>query len=146
MTARCRVPGGQERGSADVLGLVLIFPAILALAILVLWLGRQVEATSEVQTASEAAAQAAARQRSPAEGVAAARRTADLMLANSNACAGAATVTLDAAMWAPGGRVTVTVRCSPRRDDLALAGPPARQVVATATATIDPYRAAIGAP
>ena len=137
-----RVDGGGDRGAADVLGLVLIFPAILALAILVLWLGRQVESTAEVQTASEAAAQAAARQRSPGEAANAARRTAELILSRSSACAGATAVSLDASGWRPGGRISVTVRCTPRRDDLALAGPASRTVAATATATIDPYRAA----
>jgi len=136
----------DDRGSSDVLGLVLIFPAILSLAILVLWLGRQVESTAEVQVASEAAAQAAARQRSAGAASAAAQQTAALMLSRSNACAGSATVAVEVGAWKPGGSVTVTVTCSPRRDDLALVGPPGRVVTATATATIDLYRATRDAP
>ena len=136
----------DDRGSSDILGLVVVFPAILALAILVLWLGRQVESKAEVQVASEAAAQAAARQRSVGEATAAAEQTASLMLSKSNACAGTARVQINAGDWRPGGNVVVTVTCSPRHDDLALAGPAARTFTATATATIDPYRALKVAP
>lgn len=136
----------RDRGAAETLGLVLVFPAILALAIVVLWTGRQVEAHAEVRAASEAAAQAAARQRSAGEAAAAARSTAAAVLGASTVCRDVADVIVDAAAWSPGGRVSVTVRCTPRRDDLALAGPPARSLTATATATIDPYRATRIAP
>lgn len=128
------------RGAAEALGLVLIFPVIVGLAMLVLWLGRQVDTNAQVQSASSAAALAAARQRTPAAGIAAAQRTAASMLTDSTACTGGADVTIDASSWRPGGSVSVTVTCVPRRDDLALAVR-ARSFTASATATIDPYQA-----
>ena len=49
----------------NALGLVLIAPVAVALAMLILWIGRKVDTDAQVQAASSAAAQAAARQRSP---------------------------------------------------------------------------------
>ena len=53
----------RNRRSGGTLGLVVIFPAMLGLALLVLFLGRQVDTRSQVQAAADAAAQAAALQR-----------------------------------------------------------------------------------
>lgn len=133
---------GRDRGGAEVLGLVLIFPVMLALAALVLWLGRQVDTNAQVQSASSAAALAAAHQRTPGEAVAAAQRTADAMLTDATACAGGAKVAIDAREWAPGGSVSVTVTCSPRTDDLAVSALPHRTFTSTSKASIDPNRAA----
>ncbi|MEI2704471.1 MAG: hypothetical protein V9E89_04230 [Ilumatobacteraceae bacterium] len=131
----------NDRGSGEVLGLVLFFPVMIGLALMILWLGRKVDAGAQVRAASEAAAQAAARQRTPAAGLRAAQQTAQLTLAKGT-CAGAASVSVSAASWAPGGSVTVTVSCRPPAADLSLLAPQPRTMRATATATIDAYRAA----
>jgi hypothetical protein len=130
-----------DRGAAEALGLVLFFPVILGLAVLVLFLGRQVDTRSQVQAAADAAVQSAALQRNPGAGLAAASRVAALMLTDATACAGGAHVTIDASAWAPGGRVTVTVACTPEREDLAAIRPPARTLTASSAALIDPNRA-----
>ena len=120
---------------------MLMAPLVLSLVMLVFWLGRQVDTNAQVQSAAATAALAAARERTPAAGINAAQHAADAMLTDSTACDGGAHVVIDARSWEPGGSVTVTVTCSPRRHDLALATPPARSFAATSTATIDQYRA-----
>lgn len=130
-----------DRGAAEALGLVLIFPVMLGLAALVLFLGRQVDTRSQVQAAADAAAQSAALQRSPDAALGAASRAATLMLTDATACAGGAHVAIDAGTWVRGGRVTVTVACSPATADLALIRPPTRTLTASSVALIDPNRA-----
>jgi hypothetical protein len=122
--------------------LVLIAPAAVALAILILWIGRQVDTDAQVQAASSAAAQAAALQRTPSAGVDAARSTAVAMLGDSKACLGGPAISIDTTHFRPGGEVTVVVRCSPQRADLSLVDPKAMSYAATATATLDIHRAA----
>jgi Flp pilus assembly protein TadG len=130
-------------GAADVLGLVLMFPVMLGLAVLVLFLGRQVDTRSQLQAASDAAAQSAALQRGPTAGLAAAKQTVAAMLGDSDACAGDANVVIDGGQWAPGSAITVTITCTVRRSDLALIAPPTRRVSATGSALVDPNRAPV---
>ena len=131
----------RDRGAADALGLVVIFPAMLGLALLVLFLGRQTDTRSQVQAAADAAAQAAALSRTEDGAVGAASRAAAAILTDRSACPQGPDVSIDAASWAAGGRVTVTVACSPSRAGFAPLTPPARTFTATATAQIDPNRA-----
>ena len=131
----------SDRGEASVVGLVLIAPVAIALAVLVLWTGRKVDADAQVQAASSAAAQSAAHQRDMRSAVAAAQATANSMLTDVTACAGGPMVSISAANFRPGGDVTVEVSCSPARNDLALAGPAAATFTGSSTATIDVYRA-----
>jgi hypothetical protein len=136
---------GADRGDANALGLILIAPVAVALAILILWIGRKVDTDAQVQAASSAAAQAAARQRNPMSAVAVAQSTAAAMLTDVAACSGGPAVSIDASDFRAGGQVTVVVRCSPRRSDLALSGASAVTFTATSTASIDTYRS-VGLP
>lgn len=130
-----------DRGSAEVLGLVLVFPAMLGLAMLVLWLGRQVDTSAQVQAASDAATQAAARQRDAHAAMTAATSVASMMLDDVAACRGGADVVVDTSAWRPGGSVTVTVSCTPATADLRLVAPTdARPIVGSSTATLDSFR------
>jgi len=131
----------RDRGAADALGLVVMFPALLGLALLVLFLGRQVDTRSQVQTAADAAAQAAALQRDGGAAVAAAERAAVGVLTDQRACAGGPAISIQAAEWIAGGRITVTVQCAPSRDGFAAITAPARTFSASSTALIDPNRA-----
>ena len=135
----------RDRGEANALGLVLIAPVALGLAMLILWTGRKVDADAQVQAASSAAAQSAARQGNPASAVAAAQTTAQAMLTDVKACAGGPLVSVDAANFRPGGEVTVVVTCSPQRNDLLLSAGASVTLAASSTAAIDTYRA-IGLP
>jgi hypothetical protein len=135
----------EDRGEANALGMVLIAPLAVALAVLILWVGRKVDTDAQVQAASSAAAQAAVLQRTPEAAMAAARSTAAAMLTDWKACQGSALVAVDTSDFHPGGVVTVAVSCAPQRSDLGLARADAVTVAATATATIDSHRA-VGLP
>ena len=130
-----------DRGEANAVGLVLIAPVAIALALLILWLGRMVDTDAQVQAASSAAAQAAARQRTPAAASIAAQAAAAAMLTDAKACSGGPTLSIDTSNFRAGGDVTVVVTCSPRRSDLLLGGARSVAFAATATASIDGYRA-----
>jgi Flp pilus assembly protein TadG len=139
----------RDRGAADALALVLIAPAVIALALLVVWFGRSVEARSSVQAASEAAAQAAALERDPAAARSEAVRVATVMLTDVDTCS-SRQVYVDVTDFRPGGRVAVTISCTPTFrgiegvegavDDANPGGD--YEVSVTATARIDPFRAA----
>ena len=137
--------GRPDCGEANALGLILIAPVVVALAILILWIGRQVDTDAQVQAASSAAAQAAARQRTPAAAGAAAQTTALAMLTDATACAGGPSVLIDTSDFRAGGVVTVVVSCSPQRSDLVVSGAHSATFTATATAPIDTYRS-VGLP
>ncbi len=68
------------------------------------------------------------------------------MLIDDSTCA-APTISLDTSGFRPGGQVAVTVSCSVSTTGLELIDPPSvGPFSATAFATIDPLRAAGGAP
>lgn len=130
----------RDRGSADALGLALLMPAALALAVVIIWLGRGVDSRATVQSAAESAAQAAAQERSPAAAVAAANEVGSAMLVDVTTCA-SPNLVVDVSGFAPGGVVAVTVSCTPSTDGLELVDPPpAGPATVTAFATIDPLR------
>ena len=132
----------DERGSGEVIAIIVMAPVVLAFAVLVLFLGRQVDSRGSVRSAAEAGAQAAARQRDSVSADSAARRAiGDMLAASPSTCAGGPTVTVDLAQFQPGGIVTVTVTCSIDRSDLGGLAPPARSFVGVGSAVVDTYRA-----
>lgn len=137
---------GRDRGAADALGLVLIAPATIGLAILVVALGRDVDARAQVRTAAEAAAQAAALERDAPTAAAAADRVARAMLLDADTCAAPTVTTSFPPVPAAGsdvqfGIVRVTVRCavSDRGVEVIRSRPRTDEV--TAIATVDFFRA-----
>ncbi len=148
---RPRRPGHRPRlrrdhGASDALGLALLAPAALGLALVIVLLGRGVDSRATVQGAAESAAQAAARERGPAAATRAAERVGSVALAGHDAC-DAPRVRVDTSRFRPGGVVTVTVSCTVDTTGLDLVAPSrAAAWSATAHATIDPYRAAEAAP
>jgi len=136
------VSNHSDRGEANALGLVLIAPLAIALAVVVLWTGRRVDTDAQVQAASSAAAQSAAHQRDRSSAVVAATATAQAMLVDVVACSGGPSVSIAAANFRPGGDVTVAVSCTPARADLALSGAPSQTFSASSTASVDVYRSA----
>jgi hypothetical protein len=99
-----------NRGATEMLGLVLMAPVLMAAAFVLLWLSRQVDTQAQVHTAAEAAAQAAALQRSPD----AAREIAESMVAemldHPEGCQ-PIRVQVDLRAFGPGGEVTVAIDC-----------------------------------
>lgn len=134
------MPTRRDRGAADVLGVVLLAPAVIGLALLVIFLGRQVDAQAQVRTAAESGAQAAALSRSAPAAADAARRAAAAMLTDADTCT-SPRIDVDVSGFAPGGSVAVTVICTVSRRGVEPVTASTRTVRSTATATIDPFRA-----
>ncbi len=135
-----------DRGSSDALGLALLTPAAIGLAVVIVFLGRGVDSRATVQSAAESAAQAAAQERSTAAAVAAAEDVGRAMLVDPSSCA-SPNVLVDVSDFRPGGQVAVTVSCTVSIDGLELINPPSNGAnIATAFASIDPLRATDGAP
>ena len=133
---------GGERGSSDVVGLVLLAPAAIGLALVLLFLSRQVDGRATAQSAAEAAAQAAAQERTPADAVRAAQTVGAAMLVDESTCA-SPTVSVDVSRFgeATSGVVAVEVRCTTSTAGLESIGAPSgRTYAATAYATVDPFR------
>ncbi len=133
----------RDRGAADALGLVLIAPAVIGLALLVVALGRGVEARAQTQSVAESAAQAAALERSASAARAAARRVADSMLVDGDTCSRPA-VTVDTTDFRPGGVVRVAIECHTSDRAIELVEGAERAVRAEAVAHIDEFRVVEG--
>jgi hypothetical protein len=129
-----------EAGSTDALGLALLAPAAIALAVVIVFLGRNIDGRATAHTAAEAAAQAAAQERSPAAAISAARAIGTAMLVDHTSCS-RPSVQVDTSGFRPGGRVRVTVSCTASTAGLELIGPQrAEAMTATAIAPVDPFR------
>jgi Flp pilus assembly protein TadG len=131
----------RDRGAADALALVLIAPAVIGLALLVVMLGRSVDARAQAQSAAEGAAQAAALERSPGAAAAAADRVAAAMLVDHDSCATPA-VRVDTSAFGPGGEVRVAIECHASVRGIEPVQRSSRTFVAEAVAHIDEFRAA----
>lgn len=135
----------RDRGGVDALGLVLIAPAVIGLAVLVVFLGRQVDARAQVQSAAEFAAQAAARERAPAAAERAGRAVVEAMLTDADTCSDPRAA-FDLSQFRAGGSVAVSVSCSVSSRGIELINPPARTFTVTASAGIDAFRATEASP
>lgn len=134
----------RDRSAADALGLVLVAPAVVGLAILVLALGRSVDARAQVRTAAEAAAQAAALERNATDAARAGTAVAEAMLTDRDGCADPRVdVAYPSTTGGPSteGIVAVTVTCTVSDRGIAVVRPGQRAERATAYATLDPFRA-----
>ena len=129
----------RDRGASDVLALVLLAPAAIAMALVIAFLGRQVDARAQVHTAAEAGAQAAAVARDVVAAEHDARRVVSATLVDAGTCADPS-VEVDLTQFGPGGLVAVTVRCTTRPVGLDLTGARPATVEARAVATIDGFR------
>ncbi len=136
----------DDDGSSDALGLALLTPAAIGLAVVILFLGRGVDSRATVQSAAESAAQAAAQERSGPAAVAAAEEVGRAMLVDPSSCS-SPNVAVDLSDFRPGGQVAVTVSCTVAADGLELIDPPSTGPnTATAFAAIDPLRATEESP
>ena len=139
----------RDRGAADALGLVLITPAMIGLALLAIMLSRNVDSRAQMRSAAEAAAQAAALERDAVAAEAAANRVAAAMLVDLDACAGLDVQVRFPTAPEPGigtsfGFVEVDLRCTVSRravESLDERSETDRTSVITAVATVDFFRA-----
>lgn len=130
----------DQRGSIAV-EVAVIAPALLFLMLLVVYAGKVSEADGNVERAASAAARAASLRQHPGDATNDARTSAADNLSAAGVRCINLTTTVDTADLAPGGTVTVTVRCEASMADVTLLGVPGRRTfTASATEVIDTYR------
>ena len=130
----------DERGSIAV-EVAVIAPALLFLMLLVVYAGKVSEADGNVERAASDAARAASLRQHPGDATDDAQTSATANLAAAGVPCLTITTTVDTTDFAPGGTVTVTVRCEASMADVTLLGVPGRRTfTAAATEVIDTYR------
>lgn len=129
-----------DRGDAGPLELVILMPALLLLFALVIAFGRTSTAGGDVEHAARVGARAAA----ASQTFGGARERAATVVAESLRSSGLSCVASDVSVAgdvAPGGQVTVTVRCVADLGDVVQFGVPgAKTLEATATEQVDVVR------
>ena len=134
----------DERGSIAV-EVAVIAPALVFLMLLVVYAGKVSEADGNVERAASDAARAASLRQDPGDATTDAQDTAAANLTAAGVPCLTLTTNVDTDDVAPGGTVTVTVRCEASMEDVTLLGVPGRRTfTATAVEVIDTYRGAGG--
>lgn len=136
---RQRFKHDGQCGGADVLALMVLAPAVIGFAVLLVWLGRQVDTTAQVRSAAAAAAQAAVLERSVDLAERRARSVAAAILEGPAQCA-EHQIDVDLGDYRPGGEIIVSVDCSMSNEGLGLLAPPSVRFAARSTARLDQYR------
>lgn len=135
-----RRPTRDERGSAAV-EMAIIAPALIILLLVVVFAGRVAQANAEVRRAAGEGARAASLAQQPAAADAAARNAVEANLSARGVSCVELHVEVDTSRIAPGGEVSVSVRCVTTMSDLALIGVPGQRTFeARSTEVIDRYR------
>lgn len=130
----------DERGSIAV-EVAVIAPALVFLMLLDVYAGKVSEADGNVERAASDAARAASLRQDPGDATTDAQDTAAANLAAAGVPCLTLTTDVDTDDFAPGGTVTVTVRCEASMEDVTLLGVPGRRTfTATAVEVIDTYR------
>jgi Flp pilus assembly protein TadG len=137
-TPRRRV---NDNGSAAV-EMAIIAPALIALMLLVVGMGRLSHGREQVEVAAAQAARAASLTRLPAQAGAAAQAAAqDALTSRGVTCAPSPVpTTTDVSDDRPGGDITVRVSCTVKLADLFVAGFPGSHTwTATVTTPVDTF-------
>jgi len=124
------------------LEMALLTPLLVAFMMLMVGLGRIVEAQSQVDGAARDAARAASIGRTRAGADAEARTAAEATMSGQrHGCQGGPRTAVDFSQWRRGGQVSVSVKCDIDLGGLSLIGlAPAKTMTGTATAPIDTLR------
>ena len=123
------------------LELALLTPLLVAFMMVMVGLGRVVEAQSQVDGAARDAARAASLERDHLRAQPAARDAAARTLSGRKWCSRQPTTDVDLREWHAGGQVSVAVHCEINLAGLSLIGfSPSRTMTGTATAPIDTLR------
>ena len=130
----------DDRGSVAV-ETAVVAPALVVLLLLVVFAGRVAQAEGDVRRAASEGARAASLEQYPEEAERAAMDVVSANLAASGVGCGRLDTTVDTSSFAPGGLVSVTVRCTASMADVALLGVPGERVFeARSVEVIDRYR------
>lgn len=140
----------RDRGAAEALGLVLIAPFVILLAVLVVAMGRDVDARAQIRSAAEAGAQAAALERDPGSAEVAANNVARAMLIDTDACPDPQINVIYPPPGSPvsgisSGMVEVTIECTVSNRGIEDVRPRTHDEEVTAFASVDLFRAS-GSP
>jgi Flp pilus assembly protein TadG len=132
--------GRPDQGTTSV-ELVLVAPVFLTGLLLVVGLGRIVEAEGRVQGAARDAARAASVARNVVSAAEAARGAAAVNLEERGVSCTAFEVLVDTTNFRPGGQVRVSVACTADLSGLGLSGLPGSKTLRSeATAPLEQYR------
>jgi Flp pilus assembly protein TadG len=124
------------------LELAIMTPVLVAFMMLMVGVGRIVNAQSQVDSAARDAVRNASIARSAADAQGRAQTAAADSMENFGWCQGP-TAQTDTGAWAPGGLVSVTVTCDADLGGLTLIGlPGSKQMTGKATAPLDTFRRA----
>lgn len=138
-----RAATSRDRGASDAIGLVVLAPVMVGLAVLVGGLGRMVDNRAAVRSAAESGAQAGVLERDQPAQRETAKRVADQMIEHTALCA-ASRVEVGFSSAVLGGeptdKIDVTVSCTTDTTGIASLFP-ARTHVVTVSATLDQHRA-----
>lgn len=130
----------DERGSVAV-ETAVVAPALVVLLLLVVFAGRVAQAEGDVRRAASEGARAASLEQYPENAELAAKDIVAANLAASRVVCGRLDTTVDTSSFAPGGSVSVTVRCTASMADVALLGVPGERVFESRSVeVIDRYR------
>lgn len=133
-------PRRAERGSLT-LELAIMAPVLVAFMMLMVGVGRIVDAQSQVDSAARDAARDASIARGSGEAAARAVDAAQASLGGVGWCLGGPNTQTDTTDWGPGGQVSVTVTCDADLGGLSLIGlPGTKQMTGRATAPLDTFR------
>ncbi|HEU5156341.1 MAG TPA: TadE/TadG family type IV pilus assembly protein [Streptosporangiaceae bacterium] len=133
---------GRDRGTMA-LELAIMAPVLVAFMVLMVGVGRIVNAQSQVDSAARDAVRNASVARSAGEAQDRASVAARASLQGHTWCQGGPSTATDTSAWAPGGRVSVTVSCDADLGGLSLVGlPGSKHMTGRATAPLDTFRRA----
>lgn len=132
--------GAADRGTTTV-ELVLVAPALLAVLLLVVGLGRVVEAEGLVQGAARDAARTASLARTDAGAASDARAAATADLQDAGLTCARFRVVVQSGDFRPGGAVGVAVQCTAELSGLTFAGfPGSKTLSGAARAPLEQFR------
>lgn len=132
--------GSGERGTAAI-ELVLVAPVFIVLLLFVVGLGRMAHARQQIVSVAADSARAASLERNTSQSAADAHHAAERSLGQAGVSCTGLSVHVDLGSYQPGGQVRVTVSCTAKLGDVALAGfPGSRTFTATSTVPIETYR------
>lgn len=130
----------DEHGTAA-LELTLLAPLLLVILLFVVGLGRMAHARQQIESVAADSARAASLERNTSLSAQAAKTAATASLGDAGVSCTNLDVDVDLSSYQPGGRVTVTVSCTTKLSDVAMAGfPGSRTFTATSSVPIETYR------
>jgi Flp pilus assembly protein TadG len=138
-TAGCRGNAAPERGTMT-MELVIMTPVLLAFIMLLVAMGRIVDAQSQIDGAARDAARAASigRDETSAQGLADQAAQSSL---SGTWCKGTPRTTLDFSQWRAGGQISVAVRCDIDLSGLSLIKVgPSKTMTGSFTVPLDTFR------